>query len=210
MLPRPENVQGFCELFQKYSIPSAFIEESLQDVSQSFAAQTDAEGALYIWFHFLSKDISLVNGRIVHRTGSEDYSDSHDQARLAAQRQSQANFTWVKPGFVLKMRSKESAFRQPGRTRSSTSDITLAEPSAKPQVEMFCFGAPNTLLDRFKHLTSLATCEDLLLDPYCLLEIVLEEMYKIMDQTGWTIGDVFGVIETVCAACLCLSSRICD
>ncbi|KAJ4369723.1 hypothetical protein N0V83_005486 [Neocucurbitaria cava] len=61
---------------------------------------------------------------------------------------------------------------------------------------MFCFGAPVTIRDRFQKLKSVATCDDLLQDPYALLEIVLEEMYKVMDQTGWVISDIFGAIET--------------
>jgi Mg2+ and Co2+ transporter CorA len=36
----------------------------------------------------------------------------------------------------------------------------------------------------------------LLNDPYVLLEIVFEEMYKILDWTAWAIADTFGPLET--------------
>lgn len=69
--------------------------------------------------------------------------------------------------------------------------------STTPLVELFCFGAPQSLGERFRKLKDVAICDDLCQDPYVLLEIVLEEMYKLLDQTGWAISHVFGEIETV-------------
>jgi hypothetical protein len=39
---------------------------------------------------------------------------------------------------------------------------------------------------------------EVLQDPHLLLEIVFEEMYKVMDWTAWAISDSFGPSETVC------------
>ncbi|KAJ4378680.1 hypothetical protein N0V86_005551 [Didymella sp. IMI 355093] len=72
----------------------------------------------------------------------------------------------------------------------------MAPTSPEPVIELFCFGAPQSLGDRFRKLANVAICDDLTQDPYVLLEIVLEEMYKILDGTGWDVSRVFGNIET--------------
>lgn len=73
----------------------------------------------------------------------------------------------------------------------------MAVSSAESRVELFCFGAPATFCERFRKLKDVAICDDLMQDPYVLLEVVLEEMYKILDQTGWKISNIFGNLETV-------------
>jgi hypothetical protein len=202
-VPRPETVDGLAELFEKFDIPSAFVAESLQNVSQSFAVQKDIDGTTYVWFHFLCKDVAMSNGQIVHLPESEK-----DPDRQHAQQQSQANFIWLKPGFVLKIKGLTGP-SPPTRTRTSSSDATLTIASTRPRVELFCFGAPLPLRDRFQRMKGVAICDDLLQDPYALLEIVLEEMYKVLDQTGWTIADVFGKMEKVrhLRSFVCFSNR---
>ncbi|KAH8712192.1 hypothetical protein GQ44DRAFT_811700 [Phaeosphaeriaceae sp. PMI808] len=194
-VPMPATIDGMCELFDRQRIPSAFIEERLQGVSQSFAVQKDAN-ATYVWFHFLCKDIAISNGQVTHVRGPEDVKHCLEEDRLEAQRQSHANFTWMKPGFLLRIQNPPSSPPPPSRTSTSTSEKTLHSTSVQPEVEMFCFGAPVTIRDRFQSLKEKATCEDLLQDPYIFLEVVLSEMYKIMDKTGWAISDIFGKIET--------------
>lgn len=188
-------LQGLVDLFEEHSIPSAFLDESLQGVSQSFGAQKDVDGTSFVWFHFLCKEIRLQDDRIVHRCSSNDDISDENNARLLAQQQSQANFEWSKPGFVLKIRNEGAS--RPTRTPSSTSDTTLAAPSLQAKVELLCFGASDNLRNRLQKLTRLASCEDLLQDPYLLLEIVLDELYRMLDLTGWSIGKIFGNIETV-------------
>lgn len=196
-VPLPETVEGFSELFEKCRIPSAFVDESVQGVSQSFAAQKDVDGTIYVWFHFLCKDLAISNNKIVHVQNPEETNDSKKKKRLEAQGQSQANFTWLKPGFVLKIRDQRGSSPKPNRTTTSSSDSTITVASAQAKVELFCFGAPVPLGDRFRKLKNIAAYEDILQNPYVFLEIVLEEMYKIMDRTGWAVSDVFGAIETV-------------
>ena len=184
-------------MFEKFGIPSAFVAEGLQNVSQSFAAQKDIDGTTYVWFHFLCKTVSLKKGRIVHQQNFVEDDSDVGRARTQAQLQSQADFTWLKPGFVLKVRKQQSLPMMPGRTRTSSSDATMAPASVESTVELFCFGAPPSLGDRFRKLKDVAICNDLLQDPYVLLEVVLEEMYKVLDSAGWAISTVFGDMETV-------------
>ena len=183
------------KLFERYKIPSSFIAESSQNVSQSFAAQKDIDGTTYVWFHFLCKTVSVKGDRIIHRRETMGDSTGIDRLRINAQDQSQ-------PGFVLKVKKQPSLLRMPSRTRTSSSDATMAPASVEPSVELFCFGAPKSLGDRFSKLASVAICDDIMQDPYVLLEVVLEEMYKVLDRTGWDISQIFGDIETV-RSCHC-------
>lgn len=187
-----------CELFHRQRIPSAFIAEGLQGVSQSFSVQKDTEST-YVWFHFLVKDIAVSNGRIVHNMASRESDNGNVGESSSAQNQSQANFTWLKPGFVLRLRHRlqPSSPPLPSRSTTASSGSTLIPNSIQPDVELFCFGAPTSIRDRFQKLMDNASCEDLLEDPYIFLDVIIHEMYKVLDRTGWTISDIFGKIETV-------------
>ena len=199
-VPNSATVDGMCELFERHKIPSAFIAEGLQSVSQSFAARSGLD-ATYIWFHFLCKDIAMLDGQIVHIPGPGVGEDGQHRVHLQDRSQKQENFTWLKPGFVLRIQHRPSSPPLPSRTTTSSSESTLLPTTVQPEVEMFCFGTPVTLRDRFRKLKTTASCDDLMQDPYILLEIVLEEMYKVMDRTGWTISDIFGRIEKVHVWC---------
>ncbi|KAH6642423.1 hypothetical protein C7974DRAFT_302739 [Boeremia exigua] len=185
-VPAPETVHGLVRLFEKFQIPSAFIAESMQNISRSFAAQTDIDGTVYVWFHFLCKTVTVEGASIVgkQRPGNDNY-----------EIQSQEDFGWVKPGFVLKIRRPRGLPRPPARSRTSSSDATMSGASTDASIELFCFGATASMGDRFRKLKNVAICDDLVQDPYVLLEVVFEEMYKVLDMTGWAISHVFGNIE---------------
>lgn len=149
-----------------------------------------------MWFHFLCKTLAIVDKKIVHLSG-EDEDTSGLGMRQTAQSQPQANFSWIKPGFVLKIREQNATPPRAARTFSSNSDDTLSSTRAPPVVELFCFGVPASFQNRFRALIDMAKCEDLIRDPYALLEVAFEEMYKVLDWTGWNLGDIFGTMETV-------------
>lgn len=196
--PSPSTIDGLCELFDRQKIPSAFIAESLRNVSQSFSVQRDKEMTT-VFFHLLVKTVAILEGEIVLDLPQEA-TDRSGGAHTRPQRQSQANFTWMKSGFVLKIRHEAARPPMPKRTTTSSSESTLVPKSLEPEVSMFCFGAPVTLRDRFQKLMNTASCKNILSDPYILLEVVLSDMYEVMDQTGWAIADIFGKIETVSTA----------
>ncbi|KAI4706513.1 hypothetical protein J4E89_008931 [Alternaria sp. Ai002NY15] len=185
------------ELFETCGIPSAFVDESLRAVSQSFAAREDADGTTWIWFHLLCKTLAVVENRIVPDDAPAEVERKHAKSRQSVPGQSQANFSWIKPGIVLKIRKQSDTPPTPVRTSTSDSDTTLAANSTQARVELICFGAPSTLRDRLRVLTKTTSCEALLEDPHMLLELVFEEMYKLLDWTAWAVSDTFGPLETV-------------
>jgi hypothetical protein len=196
-IPTTSYGESLLEFLEEWRIPSAFIDEGLQGVSQSFAAREDADGTTFVWFHFLCKTLAIVDKKIVHINSPQDEETSGLKIRHMAQSQPHANFSWIKPGFVLKIREQNATSPKATRKSSSHSDDTLEPTPVQPIVELFCFGAPNTFQNRFRTLIDTATCEDLVRDPYVLLEVAFEEMYKVLDWTGWNLGDIFGPMETV-------------
>jgi len=193
--PTP-GADALVELFDSCGIPSAFVDESLRDVSQSFAAREDADGTTWIWFHLLCKTLAVIDNKIAPGPGFVEAEGKEAKSRQAARAQSQANFSWIKTGIVLKIRKQSDDPPQPVRTSSSDSDKTLAPTPTKAAVELICFGAPSTLRDRIRALTKTTSCEALLEDPHMLLELVFEEMYKLLDWTAWAVSDTFGPLET--------------
>lgn len=189
-------------LFEKLHVPSAFIAESMQDISRSFAERVDVDGTTYVWFHFLCKTFSIKRDQLVGQRYPQDGSDGSK-----ALDQTQEDYDWLKPGCVLKMRSQQAPPRPPARARTSSSGATICAARTEPLVELLCFGAPSTVGDRFRKLKDIAICDDLVQDPYVLLEVVFEGMYKVLDSTGWAISNVFGQIEKVgaCLHCVCRS-----
>ncbi|KAI4604987.1 hypothetical protein J4E80_010818 [Alternaria sp. BMP 0032] len=194
--PTP-GADALVELFDSCSIPSAFVDEGLRDVSQSFAAREDADGTTWIWFHLLCKTLAVIDNKIAPGPGFAEVEGKQAKSRQAAQAQSQANFSWIKTGIVLKIRKQSDDPPPPVRTSSSDSDKTLAPTPTKAAVELICFGAPSTLRDRLRALTKTTSCEALLEDPHMLLELVFEEMWKLLDWTAWAVSDTFGPLETV-------------
>ncbi|KAI4682931.1 hypothetical protein J4E81_009555 [Alternaria sp. BMP 2799] len=193
--PTP-GADALVELFDSCGIPSAFVDESLRDVSQSFAAREDADGTTWIWFHLLCKTSAVIDNKIAPGPGFVEAEGKEAKSRQAARAQSQANFSWIKTGIVLKIRKQSDDPPPPVRTSSSDSDKTLAPTPTKAAVELICFGAPSTLRDRIRALTKTTSCEALLEDPHMLLELVFEEMYKLLDWTAWAVSDTFGPLET--------------
>lgn len=194
-IPTPATIEGMVELFETHEIPSAFVAESLQHVSQSFSVQTDTDSTT-VFFHLLVKDISMSAGQIVESLARGDTREAVDQSHHKSR--SQANFNWLKPGFVLRVRNQRpSSPPLPIRATTSSSDITLTSPLGRPAVELFCFGAPANVGQRFQKIKDVLTRKEIELDPYILLEIVLAEMYESMDRTAWTVADIFGKIEEV-------------
>ncbi|KAI4645414.1 uncharacterized protein J4E78_009324 [Alternaria triticimaculans] len=194
-VPTP-GAESLLELFETCSIPSAFVDESLRGVSQSFAAREDADGTTWIWFHLLCKTLAVIDNKIAPSPGFAEVEDKQAKSRQSVQAQSQANFSWIKTGIVLKIRKQSDDPPPPVRTSSSDSDKTLAPTPTEAAVELICFGAPSTLRDRLRALTKTTSCEALLEDPHMLLELVFEEMYKLLDWTAWAVSDTFGPLET--------------
>jgi hypothetical protein len=216
----------------RFKVPNAFVAECLQDVSQSFGSCKRTDNTEYIWFHLLSKDVksdettyrSDARSRGDHIGGLQGAVDNNARPLSADNPRPQAaedfnkeNFTWMKPGFVLKIEHVDGAANNStesvatltngGHNFSSPTGDCSVNGSSKgiasltteiKAITLLCFGAPLPFKPRFKRLQTVP-CGELLKDPFILLEAVFDEMHKLMDGVGWYVADVFGKIENVSA-----------
>lgn len=180
---------------------------------------------MYLWFHLLSKDLQISQGDGRHRIVRQHFSlmnhgDQCATQRSAAQGSQQAarsvddsstkedyheDFTWMKPGFVLKFEGEKKSSGLQSRSTSDSSGSIATLTNETKRVTLLCFGAPYLpFLERFELLKNTASCKELLLDPYILLEVVFEVMHELMDDVGWRISDIFGPYETVRVSVTCL------
>lgn len=185
----PETVNGMVELFVRFGVPGAFVAEGLQGVSQSFGTCRKEKDTEYVWFHLLSKDVAVAGQ---HMEPERHSGFSADDASFVGEEEaglpsalynedfSQANYTWMKPAIVFKIDHDEE----------------LPSHGAR-RITLLLFGAPSPFWDRFQCLIGTHTADDLLEDPFMLMEIVFDEMHKLMDRVGWHVADVFRTIEQV-------------
>jgi hypothetical protein len=122
------------------------------------------------WFHFLCKNVPVeeVNGvKHIVNRGRRDAKDL-----------SQADFSWVRSAYCLKA-------KPPSETRD-WSDITL-----------IVFGGELLLWEKFDALSSNTSAQDILEDPYCLLDVVFEVLYARIDRLAWDLARVYSQEEEV-------------
>ena len=152
---------------------------------------TIADNDLGSWFHFLCKNINTIyeNGVLKIHNPPPSLEQSGKIPR-----QSQADFSWIRAGFMLK---SEQLKRQPNPRNKSRSSSSSTRTHVNDSVTLICFGAPHSLVDRFENLVKDSGCEDALQDPYVLFDLVLDELYKLVDDITWRLSEIFGKIESV-------------
>ena len=151
-----------------------------------------ADNDLGSWFHFLSKNINTIDKDGVLKIHNPLPSLEQSGKIL---RQSQADFSWIRAGFMLK---SEQLKRQPNPGNESTSSSSSSTTThVNNPVTLICFGAPRSLVDRFENLAKDSRCEDALQDPYVLFDLILDELYKLVDDITWRLSEIFGKIESV-------------
>lgn len=177
------------ELFTRFGVPGAFVAEGLQGVSQSFGTRRKERRTEYIWFHLLSKDVAATPPQAELQGHPKLPADKasfvgEEGAGLPSvlynEDFNQANYSWMKPGIVFKIDHDEEIPANGART------ITL-----------LLFAAPVPFWERFHSLIGTHTADELLKDPFMLLEIVFDEMHKLMDRVSWHVSGVFRTIEQV-------------
>jgi Mg2+ and Co2+ transporter CorA len=161
-------------LFDRYNIPSQFVSERLQSVAHSFGTKT-TEAGIQSWLHFLCKNISTE--RDPNDPNRVEIKNPVIKPDGIAKNQSQADFSWIRSSYFLQVKPDQRS------AESRDREVTLV-----------CFGPPNSLVQRFSQLKTAAWTQALE-DPYILLDIVLDELYLVLDGMSWALGEVFGGME---------------
>ncbi|PGH17453.1 hypothetical protein AJ79_01053 [Helicocarpus griseus UAMH5409] len=156
-------------LFRHFRVPSAFIDDNPRSVTLSFGASEDGAGGDCAWFHYLCKNITT------HR------SPANNQVYISGVLSGEPQFTqgddsWILCKYFLRWDS--------GPESASAGQVTL-----------ICFGVPplSNLRLRLSRLPS--TWEEVLIDPYALFVIALDELSVQQDALVWGLNDIFRGME---------------
>lgn len=76
---------------------------------------------------------------------------------------------------------------------------------ASGESTLVCFGAPLTVRTRIEQFLDARAWGDVAVEPYVLLDLVLDGLYREIDENVWNIADVLGPLEHVT-----LSASPCD
>jgi len=187
-LPDNATANSLFYLFDKYSIPSDFISERLQSVARSCGSKANPDGSECLWFHFLCKNITIEPNlekpdHVAIRNPVEKYNTKE---------QSQADFSWIRAAFFLRVEGPKIDIANPNLTNKPTT--------------LLCFGASEALVQRFSKLQNRVEWREALDDPHVLLDIVLDELYLQLDGIAWNLSEVYGNTERVSRLLLRCSS----
>jgi len=184
-LPNARTVEDLLALYKLYSIPGAFVSERLHHVAHSFGSAQEKNGSsctllsirvlmwakkLDSWFHFLCKNVPVEEVNGVKHIGKRNLKDKKDF--------SQADFSWVRSAYCLKA-------KPPSQT------------TGWREVTLIAFGGEMLLWEKFDALSNNTSCQDILEDPYCLINVVFEVLYARIDRIAWDLADVYSQEEEV-------------
>ncbi|PNY27519.1 Uncharacterized protein TCAP_02556 [Tolypocladium capitatum] len=163
--PRQDSLHNFLELFRILGVPSDFTTENLQSVAHSFSRRTDADGCCS-WFSFLYKNISIKQGHDnLPEVDQQAPSFGHGASTLP-----QADYSWLVSSFFLRVHDD-------GR------------------VVLVCFGAPPEVRRRIEGFLDSGKWHHVKTNPYVLFDLVLEGLYKEVDEMVWNMNTIFGPLE---------------
>jgi hypothetical protein len=123
---------------------------------------------LNTWFHFLCKEITVEGNQIV------------DKNQRGLSGLSQWDYSWARSAYCLVTKAPID-----GRTWQ---EVTLLVFSVKTGVN---------LQEAFEELSKSTSWQEIREDPYCLLNIIFESLYKRVDQKAWSLAKVYGREEEV-------------
>ena len=107
--------------------------------------------------------------------------------------QDQSNFSWLRSAFFLRW----AYLRKPSDSSNPTHDPPNNATSPITQVTLICFGAPPLLIERFERLLQHHNWRQVMENPFSLWVVVMDELFKHMDDQVWNLGTVFRGIERV-------------
>lgn len=92
---------------------------------------------------------------------------------------SQADNTWVRSGYCLKVKAP-------------------SEDKQWSEATLIIFGFESLLFDKFNDVSNILSCGDILQDPFCLFELILDYLYCRIEKSAWDLASVFSQEEEVC------------
>ena len=142
-----------------------------------------------IWFHFLCKNVQLGPKNTVSKI-----SGTGEVGKL-----SNADFSWRKAAFMLKWKT---AYSFPGNSeiQNAGGQAHPSNPSWEPQFEDIsccCWGGPYALKQRFEGIAWNNDWAEVLQDPFVLVDVILDQLFVLIDEQLASTAAVLGSIENV-------------
>ncbi|EEP79687.1 predicted protein [Uncinocarpus reesii 1704] len=187
-LDLPELSGGLQPLFEHYGIPPDFIVERLHEVTQSSGSYVSPEGSYVSWIHTLCR--SIPSGlKWVRRM--PDSPSAVPQSLLGDQ---SSRLSWLRSAYVLRWDpAPRNAPREPEIENRASSASSSS--SSSGSVTLICFGAPFTVMERFRKQAASDTWTQAVEHPFQIWLIVLDELYRQMDAQAWNLADRFRGVE---------------
>ncbi|KAI9713842.1 MAG: hypothetical protein M1820_000572 [Bogoriella megaspora] len=178
-VPKTSNWYGLCKLFEELEVPSSFISERVQSVCGSFGSRPMSDNRHCLWFHFLCKNVELTPSGAVRNVNGYG----------PAGQLSQADWSWQKAGFFLKWQDT---------LLDSTPDYSVSGTSSSRFDQVTCcfWGATQAIANRFGDIIRTPSWTDVLQDPFVILDVILDELYLLVDMQKTRLASAFGQIET--------------
>lgn len=100
-------------------------------------------------------------------------------------------------GIPLSLWDRFGVFMRVRHGRSSKEPDSQQVESDLPTVELTLFGAEGDMKTRLRQMVESEKWEELLRDPYILLDVILDELYLQMDRNVQDVSGLFSGIENV-------------
>ncbi|KAM0716570.1 hypothetical protein Q7P37_008015 [Cladosporium fusiforme] len=173
------EAEQFRQLFRHYSIPSAVPAERMRNVSHSFGASTALRKDLeFAWFHFLCRNVEFDSDKLEKENKKEiiDLGYLQDDHK-AGQWKDDPSRLWMMCDFFLHI-------KPPSLDNASQKTVT-----------MLCFGAPDSVFDRFKGLLQRESWVDIAQEPYLLFDLLFNDLHEFYDQAVWKLSQAVNPAE---------------
>jgi hypothetical protein len=120
------------------------------------------------FFHYLCKNITISR-------------DADGKTWIAepipgAPQVEQGDSSWIRSGYFLRW---------------------AVDSNSDPEVTLICFEGSGYIKERFEHIPPSLILSSVVLDPYSLFAIILDDLSLQMDNTVWKLLEVFRPIELV-------------
>jgi hypothetical protein len=157
------EAEEFRALFKHFSIPSAVPTERMRNVGFSFGTfRNKRDKSEAAWFHFLCRRVEILEGKIQdlgYLRHGNDNGRKIDPAKM-----------WTMCDFFLHVKP------------------TSANGSESKTVTLLCFGAPDTILERFASINDQTAWKDVLAQPYLVFDILFDELHGVFDHAVWELS----------------------
>lgn len=133
------------------------------------------------WLHSLCKNIELV----YDKGGDPSIQDPRNSRYLQGGPMSQDDGTWRRSGYFIR-------WKQPPITGGGDG-----------MVELVVFSPSSSLQMNLESLVPRPNWEEALTDPFCLLIVILDDIFRQVDDSISKVLVVFGPMERVCCSSIC-------